>query len=271
MTAAEGAFDPSTIRAVAFDGYGTVFKFHTEEFRAVLGRVLAEQGLEATDFDAFVRDWYAAYGPAGVWGELYDEGDENVRDGDARPLRGRMPQIQNGPLPEWHSTWEGWRRQFAAAFARHDMDGDPDEASTRVSDALAEATPYPDALDTVEALHRRGLRLGLLSNADEDFLQSSLSHSRLRFSVIQSSESLRAYKPHRSVFEALCHRLHCEPREVLYVGDSFMADVSGARNAGLRSVFVQHSESGIPDGFPEPDITITALGELVALFEGWEP
>ena len=109
----------------------------------------------------------------------------------------------------------------------------------------------------------------MLSNADEDFLQSALSLARLRFSAIQSSESLRAYKPHRAVFVAICARLGCEPAEVLYVGDSPHSDVNGGHRAGLPTAWVRHGES---DDYPaqvvRPDITIDRLGELPAILAG---
>ena len=72
--------------------------------------------------------------------------------------------------------------------------------------------------------------------------------------MIQSSESLRAYKPHRAVFLAACERLGVAPNETLYVGDSAIADVGGAHNAGLRTVWVRRaSESRDPVTQPSPD------------------
>ena len=75
-----------------------------------------------------------------------------------------------------------------------------------IREALSVAAAYPEAHETIDGLAQRGLLMALLSNADEDFLQSALSRARLRFSIIQSSESLRAYKPHRAIFLALCER-----------------------------------------------------------------
>src|SRR5690606_7021135 len=125
---------------------------------------------------------------------------------------------------------------------QHGLPGDPDASANRLRELLSNAEPYPDARETLDRLDALGLRLGLMSNADEDFLQSALSHGRLRFSVIKSSESLRAYKPHKAPFLAVCNRLHCNPGEVLYVGDSPIADVNGAANAGLRTAWVRRSE-----------------------------
>jgi 2-haloalkanoic acid dehalogenase type II len=218
--------------------------------------MLSDQGIEVEDAEAFFKAWVELYGRASVWHQYWQNG---------RP----DPNISlNGPLPEWHSTYEIWRRQFNLAFEKFGVTGDAEAAAAFVRDRLAQVDPYPDAHDTIEGLAQRGYLLGLLSNADEDFLQSALSRGRLRFSVIQTSESLRAYKPHRAIFEALCRRLSCTHDEVLYVGDSANADMRGALNAGLRTAWVHRDGDKYPEGVPEPDVTIGQLSDLLSVLSG---
>ena len=252
----DAAFDPAAIKAVAFDGYGTVFNFANRDFHIAVTTILAEQGIE-TDVDAFFQTWVSSYGRAGVWADQ--------RRGEERP---DPDLVLNGPLPGWYSTWEIWRRQFGVAFEHYGLHGDGAAAADYLRLLLSHVDPYPDAHDTIEALARHGYLLALLSNADEDFLQSALSRARLRFSIIQSSESLRAYKPHRAIFDALCARAACEPHEVLYVGDSANADVSGAQNAGLRTAWVRRDERPLPERVRPPDIVIDHLAELVPILCG---
>ena len=252
-----GDIDLGAIRAVAFDGYGTLFDFEHQHFRTAITEILAEQRIE-TDADAFFREWDGYFSRASVWGE---EGLNRHHPARASVL--------DGPLPDWHSQWEIWRRQFEWAFAQREIDGDPEHGANRLRELLSDADAYPDAYETVEALASRGYTLGLLSNADEDFLQSALSRARLRFSVIQSSESLRAYKPNRAVYRALCRRLGWELDEVLYVGDSAIADVNGAINAGLRAAWIRRGPRPFyPEGLPQPEIAIDALTELLDLLPG---
>ncbi len=270
-------FDPSSIRGVLFDAYGTLFEYGTPQFRTATGTILAEQGIE-TDFEAFYQSWVEAYSPSGVWGDESPNRELPYRD-----------HSLNGPLPAWHSQWEIWRRQFAAALGAHSLEGDPDRAADVLRDELSVADPFEEAHETVERLDAHGLTLGLLSNADEDFLQRALSRARLRFSVIQTSESLRAYKPHRAVFLAACERLGTAPDETLYVGDSPIADVGGAHNAGLRTVWVRRGKDaqvpvsstkpdpaeGATDVYgdmmsrlPNPDLTV---GTLLGILDAFDP
>jgi 2-haloalkanoic acid dehalogenase type II len=170
-------------------------------------------------------------------------------------------KMLDGPTPEWMATWEMWRRQFEFACAEHHVDGgDSVAAANHLRAVLAEAPAFPEAFEAVERLAGRDLLVGLMSNADEDFLQSAVSRNRLRFSVIQSSESLRVYKPHRASFGALCARLGVTAQEVLYVGDSAQTDVLGALHAGLRAAWVhRNSEAKYPDDVPPPDLEVSSL------------
>ncbi len=159
-----------------------------------------------------------------------------------------------------------WRRQWELTFEAHDLAGDADRAAGHFRDCLSAASAYPDARSTLEWLAERGLTLGLHSDADEDFLQGALARGQLQFAVTQSSETLRAYKPNRFVFDTLCKRLGCEPSAVLYVGDSRFSDVLGGHHAGLRTAWVRRSERDYPEHLPDPDVQIASLSELVDLF-----
>ena len=239
---------------MAFDGYGTLLRYHDDEFRAAVTAILTAQRLHHADHEEVFSTFYRANPQAGPWG--------NPADAEQKPDR---QQMLSGPLPEWMSQWDIWRRQWKVTFEAHDLDGDLDHAANYLRDELAAADAYPDAHDTLERLAAHDLTLGLLSNADADFLDHALSRVRLRFSVIQSSESLRAYKPNRAVFEALCQRLNCEPSEVLYVGDSLATDVQGAGNASLRTVWVRRSERQHQEDLPPPDLEVSSLSEIADL------
>ncbi|HOU90304.1 MAG TPA: HAD family hydrolase [Polyangiaceae bacterium] len=76
-------------------------------------------------------------------------------------------------------------------------------------------------------------------------------------------------KPHPAPFAEACARLGCRPAEVLFVGDNWLADVQGARRAGMTMVHLRRWTP--PEHFdPEPDdlpphATIARLEELLGL------
>ena len=253
---------------MAFDGYGTLFEW---DFRAAVAEFLSVQGI-VTDYEAVAKTFQQeAFSAVSVWAPTH-RGEDGKLD---------RKKMLDGPPPEWIATWEMWRRQFEYAFAKHELpQGDPVAGANHLRHVLSHAPAYADAMVTIERLAAHGLLVGLMSNADEDFLQSAVSCNRLRFSVIQSSESLRIYKPHRAAFLGLCSRLGCAPHEVLYVGDSTPTDVAGALHAGLRAAWLHRpapeptEPTTPPEGAeqppreepPQPDLeTATLLAVAEAL------
>ncbi len=256
-------FDPKSIRAVAFDAYGTLFRLADAEFRVIIAGSVEKQGLKPDDLEAVYKTWYGSMSKVGPWRYLFPPG---TALGDMERIN-RDPMTE-GPIPEFFTQWEWWRRMWDATFAHHNLDGDPVSAADDLREALSHLEAYPDALETTDRMAAGGLRVALLSNADEDFLQSAVSKNRLRFSVIQSSESLRVYKPHRATFLAAAHRLGCAPDEVLYVGDSAYADVHGAQRAGLRTAWVRRTERPYPVDAPPADLEVRHLSEIADVLVG---
>ena len=239
-------FDPGSIRAVAFDAYGTLFEFETAAEHWYGRELLELWGLNA-DHEAFERSVREAWNKVGPWAEGVSSDGVSDRDGASAG---------------WIPTWEIWRRQYALALGEHGLDADPRDAADHLRSVLSRLDAYPDARTTVERLAGFGLLVGLLSNADEDSLQRCISRARLRFSVIESSESLRVYKPNQAAFRGLCERFGCVPQEVLYVGDSPETDVAGAASAGLRTAWLRRDGREYPADQPSPDIEVSSLSAI---------
>lgn len=109
----------------------------------------------------------------------------------------------------------------------------------------------------LEALHERGLKLGLVSNAFDPgwLLHRDLRHmgleERLDFSVFSSEVGLR--KPHPAIFERALETLGVEPENALFVGDRLFEDIRGAAELGMTTVqALWYRADDHPDG-AEPD------------------
>lgn len=70
-------------------------------------------------------------------------------------------------------------------------------------------------------------------------------------------------KPDRRIFAHACDLLGVAPGQTLHIGDDADLDVVGARDAGLRTVWLNRSRRPwpYPDG-PQPDLIVHDLGEL---------
>jgi 2-haloacid dehalogenase len=107
------------------------------------------------------------------------------------------------------------------------------------------------------------VRSAIVSNADHEHLAAWNFTLPVQFILI--SEAVRAYKPHRHVFQTAVDRLGVEPHEVLHVGDSDVDDVMGAKAAGLHVAWVNRDGRPLHADVPQPDFEIPDPTELPAL------
>jgi putative hydrolase of the HAD superfamily len=125
----------------------------------------------------------------------------------------------------------------------------------------------PDARETMTRLSSR-YALGLLTNGAPDLQREKIVASGLEslFKEIVISGIYGIGKPRPEIFLHLTDRLGVAPGEAVMVGNSLERDISGARNAGITSIWLKVSGSEEPDAV-EADFSITGLAELPALFE----
>jgi len=84
-------------------------------------------------------------------------------------------------------------------------------------------------------------KVGLISNFTyAPAIYSSLRRHRIGcfFRAIIVSESVGWRKPHRIIFDAALRALQVKPEEAVFIGDSPLEDIDGAKKAGLRTIFV---------------------------------
>ena len=230
--------------AVCFDLDGTLLRDdHVDGVvRAVAAR-LAEQydGIDADALaDANERVWWE------YWPEV----------GDAW-LRG---EIAPASVPT-----EVWRRALmavgvtdaAAAVAAHALHTETETAAFRL---------YEESAEVLQLLRERGIPIALITNGP-----SGLQRGKLRavgiekaFDVVIVSGEHGTHKPDREIFALALAGLGTTADETLHVGDNLIADVDGARGAGLRPVWIDRG-TGIVSPSVRPETVVAELRELYGL------
>lgn len=132
-------------------------------------------------------------------------------------------------------------RRWALAFG-----GSPDAEfldwmHAHQRDALLERFSLREGcLETLAELRSRGLRLGIVSNIDDDYLHPMLARAGLDRLLHHwsSSEEARSCKPDPGFFLYACQKAGCRPEQVLFVGDSPEHDIAGARPLGMTTVLI---------------------------------
>ncbi|MCB1706463.1 MAG: HAD family hydrolase [Halioglobus sp.] len=72
-------------------------------------------------------------------------------------------------------------------------------------------------------------------------------------------------KPARSIFEKALRLANCEAHEAVHVGDSLAADIAGAHNSGITSVWIQHQQPLDAELGINPHHTVLHPSEIPAL------
>lgn len=139
-------------------------------------------------------------------------------------------------------------------------------------DTFVAATEVDDAvLSLLARLHERR-RLGVLSNyPDGNAIRSSLHKTGIaaHLDTMVVSGDTGFAKPHPLMFETILRELALAPEQVLFVGDNWLADIQGAKRAGMPVVHtVQWMPYEIFNRHPgdfEPDAVIERLEALETL------
>jgi len=113
-------------------------------------------------------------------------------------------------------------------------------------------------------------KTGLISN----FTYAPVVYAALRklqlsrfFNVILVSHAVGWRKPHPKIFEKALTTLKVKPEETVFVGDSPKEDIEGAKNAGMKTVFVSSQFYVKPPPEVSPDFSVRSLCELPSLIE----
>lgn len=208
-------------RAVAFDCYGTLLALEERHFASVIHRMLLEHGVRDIGGERVWDAWLAASRRMSK-AEGHDHDD---------PLA--------GPEPAFRSFADRWPAYFAEAFAETGVGAVPaDAAFRRLWDVMSASPAYPETIEVLDGLRANGYRVAIGSNADEGHLVAALDAAGISVELVLSSERARSYKPRRPFFKQLCSELGLPPAQIVYVGDSPAADVTGANHAGMPVYWV---------------------------------
>lgn len=132
--------------------------------------------------------------------------------------------------------------------------------------------PEIDALPTLEALKQSGCRMGIISNAGDDadvHLLVDKAKIRPYFDFIITSAACGYRKPDPRIFRHALSKWGYSPEQTAMVGDTLHADILGANQAGIFSVWITR-RADRPDNNANqariiPNASIETLAELPGL------
>lgn len=214
------------------DMYGTLTGGDRAAVEAVCQRVVRDAGLGMNAVELSI-----------TWGELFLRALEHT----------------NGHRFETLTAIEG--RTLRETMADMNIDIDPEPY---VADLVRYWRSPPLQPEAAEFLERCPWPVCIVSNADREDLETALAHHGIEVAGVVTSQDARSYKPHPEIFVRALQHMGWSPGRVLHVGDSLYSDIEGARNAGLRSVWIKRSVRIHDIGRHQPDY---ASADLLGLLD----
>jgi putative hydrolase of the HAD superfamily len=135
----------------------------------------------------------------------------------------------------------------------------------------------PDAPPLFEALRADGVKVGVLSNTlwpaawhEEIFVRDGV------FDLIDGAvytSTIAWTKPAPQAFQAAMAAVGAtDPGACVFVGDRLFDDIHGAHTAGMRTVYLPHSDipqEQIGHTLGEPDAVVHRLSEILSVIAAW--
>lgn len=171
-------------------------------------------------------------------------------------LRDKRQQLMTQQTELKHDLSAARRAHFRQLADEFNYEYDWIEQGFRVfHDARQQVDLYAEVLPVLDRLKSR-FKVIALTNGNADINKVGLAdyfHSQI------SAADVSAAKPHPAMFIEAMRKMQVKPRQTLHIGDHAVHDIQGARNAGVRSVWVNRdniawSEQGFTADFEVKDL-----------------
>lgn len=212
---------------VTFDCYGTLIDW-VSGIRDAFARAAAADGI-AISPDDVIR----------LYGEI-----EPIVERDYRPYRDVLIETAGRVA---HAL--GWPIAY--------------ERATFLVNSLPSWQPFADTNPALERLRDAGIKLGLLSNIDDDLLAATRRHFTVGFDLIITAQQMRSYKPGHAHFLAARERIG-EARW-LHAAQSNHHDIVPANALGIPNTWInRRHEQALPGGTPGIELAnLTQLADAI--------
>jgi 2-haloacid dehalogenase len=156
--------------------------------------------------------------------------------------------------PELQASGElSYRQVLTEAMVRL---GAPSGTEHRLAESLPGWRAFPEVRDALDELRRRGWKLAILSNTDDDFIAASQVQIGVVFDEVVVAQEIGSYKPAHRHWEEFFRRTNAAREGHVHVGASLFHDVVPSNELGLTSVWINRLGETSGDGDrPTRDLT----------------
>ena len=236
------------LKAIFFDAYGTLFHYEREKLSKTFSLIVAELGVEIEP-ETLLERWR-------IYEKQFRETRILFEDGI---------WVAPGEFISYKKAWASCFKRTYEYFGQSEISCE--ESVNFILEDLNRREIFADVKQTLNDLSNT-ISVGVISNADSDFLSKSIENSELIFDKIICSETERVYKPHPSIFQAALDYFGIDAASSMYVGDSPLEDIQGPQSLGMNAIWVNRNGTDWPDGFQyEPVYEVSDLKEIIKIID----
>ena len=140
-----------------------------------------------------------------------------------------------GDLFKYQAILFGRRMKISTPDAENVLDK---TAYSGLAKYFKRVKPYDGVVETFAKLKEAGYKIALLSDFPPE-QKGELWGLKPYCDKILSTEKIGALKPSKYPFGILAMELGVKPQEILYVGNSAKYDIMGAKNAGMKTAYLE--------------------------------
>ena len=125
----------------------------------------------------------------------------------------------------------------------------PNVTTNFLADSLPSWKPFRDTNPSLERLRSAGIRLGILSNVDDDLIAETRKHFTVDFDLVITAQQVRSYKPGHAHF--LTARERIGNAKWLHAAQSNFHDIVPANQLGIANAWInRRGQKALPGGAP---------------------
>ena len=220
--------DPSTIKALVFDTFGTVVDWRAGVAQEVAA--LAKKKGFTVDAPKFADAWRAGYAPS-------------------------MNSVRSGELP-WTKLDDLHRMILEKVLADFNLAGLTDREKHDLTYAWHRLKGWPDAVGGLTRLKKKFI-IAPLSNGNIGLMTDMAKFAGLPWDCILGAELVHHYKPDKEVYLSAAEFLGLQVGQVMMVA-AHLGDLRAAKALGLPTAFVPRPLEFGPDrkGDTAPDASV---------------
>ncbi|MCK4310226.1 MAG: haloacid dehalogenase type II [Methanomicrobia archaeon] len=102
--------------------------------------------------------------------------------------------------------------------------------------------PFPETRGVLSELKRKGYKLAILSNIDEDMIKKSIDLIGIAFDCVVTAEQTHSYKPSHKHWKYMLGLFKIPKNRILHVAASYVHDIIPAHELGIKTAWINRNK-----------------------------